>query len=341
MAGWSKWSGQSAVSSDLSDSGRRFAFRDWTPAILTVICGAVVSIGGFAIVHQYQRSAEERAFAVETARQVDAFGEGIKRYADAVNAVATFVTASDRIDRWEFLRFADLTLHRYSGFSALAWVPRVAQHDRQAFEASVQRDGLFGLTIQETGSDGTLRSAAKRLEYLPIAYLVPFDGNEEALSYDLGSEPQYRRALDAAGDFGRLLATDPLPLPRARQSGTAVWLVLPLYARNSDTSDLLERRRSLIGFAIGVLSVDAFVRDVLATAADASMSLSIIDATDGVTKNALYGPDGVAPTADEQARRPTITKELEIAGRRWSLAATSSAEHAWRPVDLLPWSVAL
>jgi signal transduction histidine kinase len=341
MADWSTGQGQSAVSDDLANSGRRFSLGDWTPTILTVICGFAVSIGGFGLVHQYQRGAEERTFAVEAARQFDALDEGIKRYADAVNAVATFVTASDRIDRWEFLRFADLTLHRYSGFSALAWVPRVAQHDRQAFEASVQRDGLFGLTIQETGSDGALRSAAKRLEYLPVAYLVPFDGNEDVLSYDLGSEPRYRRALDAAGDFGRLLATDPLPLPRARQGGTAVWLVLPLYARNSDPSDLLERRRSLIGFAIGVLRVDAFVRDVLATAADASMSLSILDAADGVTKNTLYGPDGSVATAGAQAHRPTVTKELEIAGRRWSLVAASSAEHAWRPVDLLPWSVAL
>src|SRR5262252_8146416 len=149
MAGESRGSGQSAVSDGASDSGRRLAFGDWTPAILTVICGVAVSIGGFVFVHQYQRSTEQRAFAAEAAREVDALDEGIKRYADAVNAVATFVTASDRIDRWEFLRFADLTLHRYSGFSALAWVPRVAQHDRQAFEASVQRDGLFGLTIQE------------------------------------------------------------------------------------------------------------------------------------------------------------------------------------------------
>lgn len=339
MAGWPTSSRRAAASSDSSDSGRRFACRDWTPAILTVICGVVVSIGGFAVVHQYQRNAEQRAFAAEAARQVDAFSEGIKRYADAVSAVATFVTASDRIDRWEFLRFADLTLHRYSGFSAVAWVPRVAEHDRQAFEASVQRDGLFGLTIRETSTDGTLTKAAKRLEYLPVAYLVPFDGNEEALSYDLGSELRYRRALEAAGDFGRLLATDPLPLPRAHQAGTAVWLVLPLYARNSDVSDLLARRRALIGFAIGVLRIDAFARDVLATADSADMTLSVFDAT-GATKTDLYGAGG-APTMDELARGPSITKEIEVAGRRWSLVATSRADHGWRPVDLLPWSVAL
>src|SRR5262245_11594576 len=308
---------RSRISNDPKKWVNRFLLGDWTSTILTVICVIIISIGGFSLAYQYKRSVEQRAFTAQVGREADALEEGIERYADAVNAVATFVTASDRMDRWEFLRFADLTLHRYSGFSALAWVPRVAQHDRQAFEASVQRDGLFGLTIQETRSDGTLTTAAKRLEYLPVAYLVPFDGNEEVLSYDLGSEPRYRRALDAAGDFGRLLATDPLPLPRMHQIGTAVWLVLPLYARNSDTSDLLERRRALIGFAIGVLRIDAFVRDVLATADSTGMTLSVFDAT-GTTKTDLYGSSG-APTTNKVERRSTITKELEVAGRRWSL----------------------
>src|SRR5262245_25249331 len=301
MAAWPIRSRQQGVSDGLNDSGRRFVSGDWTPAILIVVCGLAISLGGFAVTHQYHHSIEEQAFAVEAARQADALNEGIKRYTDAVSAVATFVTASDRIDRWEFLRFADLTLRRYSGFSALAWVPRVSQQDRGAFEAGVQRDGPFGLTIRETSIDGALKSAAERLEYLPIAYLVPFDGNEDALSYDLGSEPRYRRALDMAGDSGRLLATDPLPLPRVRQNGTTVWLVLPLYARNSATSDVLQRRRALLGFAIGVLRVDAFMKDVLGPAESAGMTLSLFDATEGATKNALFEPVGTAPTAEEPA----------------------------------------
>src|SRR5262249_2238884 len=186
MAAWPMHSRPHGASDGPNGSDRRFVSGDWTPAILTVICGLAISLGGFAVTHRYHRSIEERAFAVEAARQADALNEGIKRYADAIGAVASFVTASDRIDRWEFRRFAGLTLRRYSGFSALAWVPRVSQHDRGAFEAGVQRDGLFGLTIRETSIDGTLKSAAERLEYLPIAYLVPFDGNEDALSYDLG-----------------------------------------------------------------------------------------------------------------------------------------------------------
>jgi signal transduction histidine kinase len=322
-----------------SHSGRHIAFGDWAPTVLTIVCGIALSIGGFAATLQYQHSLEERAFAVEAARQADALNEGIKRYTDAVNAVATFVTASHRIDRWEFLRFADLTLRRYAGFSALAWVPRVSQHEREAFEASVQRDGLFGLRIQETGADGSLVSAAERLEYLPIGYLVPFDGNEQALSYDLGSEPRYRSVLDLAGDLGRLSATDPLPVPRVSQAGTTVWLILPLYARNKATSDVLERRRALIGFAIGVLRVDTFMKDVLGAADPTGMNVSIFDATDAPSGRLLYAPVGALPTRAEPAH--TIAREFDVAGRRWSLVATANAERSWRTADLLPWSIAL
>lgn len=325
-------------------AGRRIISGDWTPAILAVICGSVISLGGFAITRQYYHSTEERTFAAETAGNADAIQEGIKRYTDAVNAIATFVTASDRIDRWEFLRFANLTLDRYSGFSALAWVPRVSHLERGAFEAGIQRDGLFGLTIQETGSDGALVEAPKRHEYLPVAYLVPFEANEDALSYDLASEPRYRRALDRAGDFGKLQATGPLALPRASQTGTTLWLILPLYARNSATSDILQRRDALVGFAIGVLRFDAFVKDVLGNFDSIGLDLSIFDVSEKANRHPLFElvhASGNQPMVGQPTQGTTIDREFEVAGRRWLLVATQNSSKSFDSADLLPWYVAL
>src|SRR5262245_24562305 len=322
---------------------RRIILGDWTPTALTLACGIAISLSGFAVTQQYYRGVEERAFAAETARQADALNLGIKRYTDAVNAVATFVTASDRIDRWEFLRFADLTLARYSGFAALAWVPRVSQLERPAFEAAIQRDGLFGLTIQETGADGVLTPAAKRLEYLPIAYLVPFEGNEAALSYDLGTEPRYRKALEAAGDLGQLQATELLSLPAVRQAGPDLWLILPLYTRNSAPSDILERRKALAGFAIGVLRVEDFVTDVLGAGGTQNTHLSLFDVTDG-SKTLLFGArsaSGEGKRATEAADAPGIVREFQVAGRRWSLTAAVDAERGWNAGDFMPLFFAL
>src|SRR5262245_22707701 len=320
---------------------RRIILGDWTPTALTLACGIAISLSGFAVTQQYYRGVEERAFAAETARQADALNLGIKRYTDAVNAVATFVTASDRIDRWEFLRFADLTLTRYSGFSALAWVPRVSQLERPAFEAAVQRDGLFGLTIQETGADGALVKAAERLEYLPVAYLVPFEGNEEALSYDLGTEPRYRKVLESASDLGELQATELLPLPRVRQTGPALWLILPLYTRNSTPSDILERRKALAGFAIGVLRLDDFVADVLGAAGSRNTNLSLFDVAEG-NQNLLFATaKSSSAAAAEAAGALDFAREFRVAGRRWSLVATVNAERGWHFADVLPYCIAL
>jgi len=71
------------------------------------------------------------------------------------------------------------------------------------------------------------------------------------------------------------------------------------------------------------------------------MTLSLFDATEGATKNALFEPVGTAPTAEEPAHALTISKELDVAGRRWLLVAAASAQRSWRSADLLPWSVAL
>ncbi len=327
----------------ITRSARRIILGDWTPTVLTLACGLAISLSGFAITRQYYRGVEERAFAAETARQADALNEGIKRYTDAVNAVATFVTASDRIDRWEFLRFADLTLARYSGFAALAWVPRVSQLERPAFEAAIQRDGLFGLTIRETGADGALTTSAERLEYLPIAYLVPFEGNEQALSYDLGTEPRYRNALESAGDLGQLQATGLLPLPTVSQTGPALWLILPLYMRNSAPADILDRRKSLAGFAIGVLRLDGFVADVLGADRPQNAQLSLFDVTDG-SRNLLFGANSASEEKSntaEAAGTLNIVREFQVAGRRWSLAAAVNAERGWNSGDVLPFFLAL
>jgi signal transduction histidine kinase len=327
----------------ITRSARRIILGDWTPTVLTLACGVAISLSGFAITKQYYRNVEEREFAAETARQADALNEGIKRYTDAVNAVATFVTASDRIDRWEFLRFADLTLARYSGFSALAWVPRVSQLERPAFEAAIQRDGLFGLTIREAGADGALTPAGDRLEYLPIAYLVPFEGNEQALSYDLGTEPRYRNALESAGDLGQLQATKLLPLPTVRQAGPALWLILPLYMRNSAPADILERRKSLAGFAIGVLRLDDFVADVLGAGRTPNIYLSLFDVTDG-SRHLLFGANSASEesaAATRAAGALSIIREFEVAGRRWSLMAAVNGERGWNSGDVLPYVLAL
>jgi len=63
---------QRRTSDDTRSAGRRIISGDWTPAILTVICGIVMSVGGFAITRQYHHSIEERTFVAQTARHAEA-----------------------------------------------------------------------------------------------------------------------------------------------------------------------------------------------------------------------------------------------------------------------------
>src|SRR6185436_20486273 len=136
----------------------------------------------------------------------------------------------------------------------------------------------------------------------------------------------------------------PLALPQVSQTGTTVWLILPLYARNSSTSDISERREALVGFAIGVLGLDAFVRDVLGNTEPIGSNLSIFDASDNANRKLLFelvDTSGNQPTEVQPLQRTTIDREVEVAGRHWLLVATADSNTSLEFADLLPWCVAL
>src|SRR4029453_11264406 len=109
-------------------------------------------------------------------------------------------------------------------------------------------------------------------------------------------------------------------------------------------SSVLERRRALVGFAIGVLRLDAFVKDVLGNTETIGSNLSIFDATDNANRNLLFQLADTSenqPTKVHPAQGTTIDREFEVAGRRWLLAATANSSKSFEFADLLPWCVAL
>ncbi len=50
----------------------------------------------------------------------------------------------------------------------------------------MQRDGLYGLRLRELADDGTLVDAADRDNYIPVAYVEPFESNGNLIGVDSG-----------------------------------------------------------------------------------------------------------------------------------------------------------
>lgn len=337
------------------DAGRRMAgrvwlvtirgsWRDFIPSGVVLACGLAISFGGFLAVRNHLASLERRGFELEAASYAGGLRDGIRQYAEVLNSMAAFVSASKGVDRWEFLRFVEQTLPRYPGFTALEWVPRVPAEHRAKYERRAQVDGLFGLRIREFGKDSELIPAAARPEYYPVYYVEPFLGHERLLGFDLAADPAAGAVLAQAEEYGRILGARLPPGSAVAGRDADLWFVLPLFDGDVSQKPVSERHEALLGFAIGAIRIGAMVEGAVeATGPAPPLALRLIDETPGSLEGVLYARDWSDGAAEDERSAGVFVHatSFEIAGDAWTLELSRLADATARPQDALPWGVAL
>ncbi len=159
----------------------------------------------------------------------DAVRSEIERAEDLQDTVVAFFEATENVGREQFEAFAaSLPPVNFQAISFAAYVPAA---EREAFERSTGADTELASRIWEQGSEGRPSTAADRDAYLPVKYLYPAAGNQQALGFDLLSEPRRRRALLEAIRTGTTVRTDPIRLVQDPEHW-AFLVFKPVYARS-------------------------------------------------------------------------------------------------------------
>jgi signal transduction histidine kinase len=319
------------------------SYRDFVPSAVVFACGVAIAVGGLLTVRNQLISLEQRGFEMEASGYGTALRDGMRQYAEVMNSMAAFVSASRGVDRWEFLRFTERTLPRYPGFSTLAWVPRVPAQQRAKYERRAQVDGLFGLRIRELDARSELVPAATRPEYFPVYYVEPFEGHERLLGMDLGSDAAARAVLARAEQYGRILSAR-LPQDNpVRGRHADVWFVLPLFDGDAVEKSAEDRHDGLLGFAIGAIWIDAMIDSAFEAAGlSEALGVRLVEETSGSPDDVLY-----ARNWDERVAKGTTSAafvhstSFDIAGTTWRVDLMRLAGAGPRPQDALPWGVAL
>ena len=296
--------------------------------------------------------------------RLETIAQHIRAELDAVASVSAFFNASGRVERADFAAFASTLLTWSPGLQSLQWVPRVTAGERSVFEQAARDDGLTAFEFSELTTSGAIVRAADRTEHFPAYYVEPQRGNGAALGFDLGSDPARMSALVKARDSGQLTATEPLATPQGRGDTATVQLVLPVYRGGRDPLDVTQRRRQLLGFAVGVLRIDAMVAGALGGGslgeapgndrAAPSASLYVFDDTSrpdgqllhyqdpdgGVASGTILPAGGVAEAA---RRRPEAganlhrTRAIAIGGRTWTIVMGSTDDTQRGITGWQPW----
>lgn len=202
--------------------------------------------------------------------------------------------------------FGDYTQHllKNPAVAMWAWAVPVQAGDRAAFKADL-RDGRYeDFAIWQFDGDGMRVGADGREVYYPVLNAAPFEGNEGALGFDLGSEPVRRAALEEAVNTGLTTCTDPVVLIHEKGPHDAVLVYQPIFSASAG--------RPLCGVSTAVLKMEQVLKTADPDQA-VRMELSIGQAGEA--------PQSMVPFDVRRACRFTTVRPIPAFGKVfWVLA---------------------
>jgi len=247
---------------------------------------------------------------------------------EIVRSIVGLYAASDVVTRDEFHKFTRETLLRHPELQALEWAPRVLSWERPRYEERARRHGAAGFQLTQRDAQGHLVRAQEREVYYPVFFLEPLVGNEDALGFDLGSEPSRLAALEKARDTGLPMTTAPVSLVQEDGTQVGVLVFYPIYKNEPFDMTVEGLREAHRGFALGVFRMRNLVNFVIPEVRAQVLGLRLVDVTDPARSRVLFEGDspGVRPDAERipQAaaidwRAPDAGIPINIPGRNWVL----------------------
>ena len=238
----------------------------------------------------------------------------------------------------EFNKIAQSILVRHKNIQALAWIPKVLNSEREAYEKK-RRKKYPDFEITEREKQGSMIRAHERDMYFPVYYVEPLAGNEVAFGFDLASSPKRLKTLEMSRDLGTALATASITLVQEASNQKGFLTFMPIYKGQPATVE--KRRERLRGFVLGVFRIgDMFSSAIKRTAAQ-GINLSLVDVNDSFL-DILYVNHFSNEIELELQSKFKYQKQLaKFGGRQWSIIATPTNGYIAERRSILPYTTAI
>ena len=319
----------------------------WMLVVVPVFITLVVVVALFVRLSGWEYDRIKLRFENDAASLAHQLEKNINGHLEALHAIKSFYASSDSVAREEFATFVTRQLSRHPGIQALEWIPRVSNAERAAYEATARQDGYPHFQITQRAQQGAMVGAMPRKEYFPVYYVEPYEGNEIAFGFDLGSSPARLDALNKSRDTGTPIATSRITLVQETGKQFGFLVFMPIYEKGLPRKTMDQRRQNLNGFALGVFRIGDMLNIVTSGAGKDHIELEVYDETAPIEQRRLYAssaktPDDSSSLSNDKEPEGTRTFQwtttLAIADRKWSLRFSPSSEYL---ATYRPWNARL
>ena len=246
--------------------------RGW-PFLLFIIA----SIGTAVSVIAIERADHQRR-VVELDRNLTEISSAMQRRVTEnialLRAASALFSTQEDVTPEQFTEFSsDLQASgNLYGSLGLGWAPLLSIPQTPAFELAKRENGEPDFTIFPDPSAVRANGGVEREQTTPIVYLEPLTrSNRRAIGYDMYSDPVTRRAMEAAMDSGRPVASGKVKLVQdsASAAGFGFYIYMPVLD--------MRRRGSVKGFVFSPLRANDFVESAGELYSNDDIEISVFD----------------------------------------------------------------
>lgn len=218
-------------------------------AIPTLLAFSLVVIG-HVLTSRTEQAKILQGFRVQAQQFADHLQQHLEEQTYLLEQLDAHLSVHDNgiESRAHFGRFARQTLTEFPMIQALEWVPQVTNRQRAAF-IQAQSEEIPGFDIRQRNNSGEMVRAGQRDSYFPVTYVEPLLGNQEALGFDLASNPTRRQTVKQAMKSDKPVATPPLHLVQEKGQQYGILLLKRVSAG-----------KNAPGLVLSVLRVGDFVK---------------------------------------------------------------------------------
>lgn len=306
------------------------------PVIMMLGAGILLSILTCILVQRLEFKNLRNNFILDNQNYSVALEKSIEGSLSSLIAIEGLYASSSKVTRARFHTFVNKILPQSDGIHALRWIPRVAGSERNRYEAEAIKDGYPHYRFIELNSQKKLVTAGKRDEYFPIYFTESIGRNEATLGLDISANPNGKKSLEKARDTGAAVASRRITLFLEGDNQFAFLVFQPIYRNGLPHDTLEERRKNLMGFALGVFRFGDMVDAALRGINLYGIEIDLFDDLASPERRVLYSNVRQKNSASEVL---TFTKKLNVADRQWTVKFHSTPEYLSTHRTLYSWAV--
>jgi hypothetical protein len=208
-------------------------------------------------------------------------------------------------------------------------------------------EGLAHFQINDRDGHGKVIPSKTRLDYFPVEFAEPDEGNHSMLGFDVTSNLARGAAVLRAVDTGDSIATRPVRLLMNAAQPWGVIVYSPVYRDGMPHRNVELRRKSIAGIVVMVIELDTLTKVSLGNLDREGIEFALIDASTPWARPILLGnqnvttvPEGSMLDATDPSTRGLVYNSTFWAGNhKWILRSVRDNHYLIAHPSLNAWMV--